>query len=74
MDLPAKGTGAPDGGAPAGGEDFVVVAEDPSAWLSNSGWLTWVYSGTGTYMPADTGQANAGKTNTKGMAGSFSLR
>jgi len=24
-------------------------------------------------MPADTGQANAGKTNTKGMAGSFSF-
>ena len=23
-------------------------------------------------MPAETGQANAGKTNTKGMAGSFS--
>jgi hypothetical protein len=28
--------------------------------------------GTRTHMPADTGQANAGKTNTKGMAGSFS--
>ena len=29
MDLPAKGTGAPVAGPPAGGEDFVVVAEDP---------------------------------------------
>jgi hypothetical protein len=29
VDLPAKGTEAPVAGPPAGGEDFVVVAEDP---------------------------------------------
>ena len=74
MDLPAKGTGAPVAGPPAGGEDFVVVAEDPLGLAVEQRLVDLGLVRDGTHMPADTGQANAGKTNTKGMAGSFSLR
>ena len=69
MDLPAKGTEAPVARPPAGGEDFVVVAEDPLGLAVEQRLVD-----LGLVSDGNPHAGQSGKTNTKGMPGSFSLR